>query len=158
LSGIDAVRPIAIWDALHPGVYFKSFAIALALNLVALGELVYRYRANRDANERRRVRMAVYMGVPGVTAFAVKDGVPILAALAGSPPAESPPSLLILLQTLILCPAFGIVYAIGVARVLGPRIVLRRSLRYALASRTVTAITALPAALLIASLVKHRRE
>src|SRR5262249_7310602 len=68
------------------------------------------------------------------------------------------PAVLIFLQTLILLPAFGLVYGIGVARVLGPRLVLRRSLRYALASRTLTAITALPALALAASLVRHRRE
>jgi hypothetical protein len=158
LSGLDAARPIALWDALHPGVYFKSFAAALGFNLLAVGEGVHRYRANRDANERRRVRMAVYTGVPGVAAFALKDAFPILASVAGLSAPHYPPAVLIFLQTLILLPAFGLVYAIGVARVLGPRIVLRRSLRYALANRTVTVITALPALALVASLVKHRRE
>ena len=38
-----------------------------------------------------------------------------------------------LLDALVLLPAFGLVYAVGVARVLGPRVVLRRSLQYALA-------------------------
>ena len=40
-------------------------------------------------------------------------------------------------RLLVLLPAFGLAYAVGVARVLGPRVVLRRSLQYALANRTL---------------------
>src|SRR5262249_36547042 len=79
LSGLDAARSITLWDALHPGVYFGSFAPALGFNLLAVAEGVSRYGATRDANERRRVRVVVYTGVPGVTAFALKDGLPLLA-------------------------------------------------------------------------------
>ena len=84
LAGVDALRGAAIWDATHPGVYYASFAAALAINLLAVVEGVYRYRFNHDANERRRIRMAVYTAVPGVPAYAVKDGVPIVALLAGN--------------------------------------------------------------------------
>ena len=45
---------------------------------------VYRYQFNHDANERRRIRMAVYTAVPGVIGYAIKDGVPIVAMLAGA--------------------------------------------------------------------------
>ncbi len=45
-----------------------------------------------------------------------------------------------LLQALVLLPAFGLVYAVGVSHVLGPRVVLRRSLQYALANRTLTVL------------------
>ena len=41
----------------------------------------------------------------------------------------------VILDGLVLLPAFGLVYAVGVAHVLGPRVVLRRSLQYALANR-----------------------
>ena len=50
---------------------------------LAIVEGVYRYRFNHDANERRRIRMAVYTAVPGVFAYAVKDGVPIVGDAAG---------------------------------------------------------------------------
>jgi tRNA A-37 threonylcarbamoyl transferase component Bud32 len=63
---------------------------------------------------------------------------------------------LVILQALVLMPAFGLVYAVGVARVLGPRLVLRRSLRYALASRTLTVVAALPVVALVAWLTSNR--
>jgi hypothetical protein len=63
-----------------------------------------------------------------------------------------------LLDVLVLMPAFGLVYAIGVARVLGPRIVLRRSLQYALANRTLTVLGVLPAIALAISLVRARNR
>ena len=53
-------------------------------------------------------------------------------------------------------PAFGLVYAVGVAHVLGPRVVLRRSLQYALANRTLTLLIFLPAIALTFSLVQER--
>ena len=57
----------------------------------------------------------------------------------------------------MLLPAFGLAYAVGVARVLGPRVVLRRSLQYALARRTLAALVAvLPAMALVISLVRDR--
>jgi eukaryotic-like serine/threonine-protein kinase len=152
LTGVDAARDGAIWDAAHPGMFYASFAAALGINVLAVIEGVHRYRFNHEANERRRIRMALYAGVPGVLAYAVKDGIPIVTRLAGGVPPTWPGPVEIVLQLLILLPAFGLVYAVGVARVLGPRIVLRRSLQYALANRTLTVIAALPAAALIASL------
>src|SRR4029453_18948262 len=47
-------------------------------------------------------------------------------------------------------------YALGGARMLGPRIVLRRSLQYALARRTLTAVTVLSVIGLALSIVRHR--
>ena len=55
----------------------------------------------------------------------------------------------------MLLPAFGLAYAVGVARVLGPRVVLRRSLQYALARRTLAILALLPAIALIVSLVQR---
>jgi hypothetical protein len=100
--------------------------------------------------------MALYTAVPGVTAYAIKDGLPIVGRLAGFEAPSYPLSAILFLQALILTPAFGLVYAIGVARVLGPRVVLRRSLQYALASRTLTVMAVLPALALVVSLARNR--
>ncbi|MCA1650829.1 MAG: serine/threonine protein kinase [Acidobacteria bacterium] len=158
LSGVEAARGAAVWDAAHPAVYYASFAAALAINLAAIAEGVYRYRFNHDANERRRIRMAVYTAVPGVAAYALKDGLPIVADLAGVALPPYPYALSVCLQGLVLLPAFGLVYAVGVERVLGPRVVLRRSLQYALASRTLTILGALPLAVLAVLLVVQRDQ
>jgi eukaryotic-like serine/threonine-protein kinase len=158
LTGVDAARPIAMWDARNPGVFYACFAGALALNLAAIVEGVYRFRFNHDANERRRIRMSVYTAVPGVFAYAVKDGLPRVVELAGGAAPQMPAAIAILLQALVLLPAFGVVYAVGVERVLGPRTVLRRSLQYALASRTLTIASALPVLVLVLVLVRKRGQ
>jgi hypothetical protein len=158
LVGIDATRRLAVWDASHPGIYYGSFAAALALNVLAIGEGVYRYRFNHDANERRRIRMAVYTAAPGVLAYAIKDGVPVVMILAGLSPPQYPIAVVAVLQVLVLLPVLGLAYAIGVARVLGPGLVLRRSLQYALASRTLSILTLLPIAALMLSLVRDREK
>jgi eukaryotic-like serine/threonine-protein kinase len=66
--------------------------------------------------------------------------------------------MLVLLDGLVLLPAFGLVYAVGVAHVLGPRVVFRRSLQYALANRTLTVLIFLPAIALTFSLVRERQR
>jgi eukaryotic-like serine/threonine-protein kinase len=124
--------------------------------VLAVIEGTYRYRFNHNGNERRRIRVALYTAVPGVLAYAVRDGVPIVASLLGSSPLQVPTGLLVLLDGLVLLPAFGLVYAVGVAHVLGPRIVLRRSLQYALANKTLTALIFLPSVALALSLVQER--
>lgn len=83
LAGLDSARSLSVWDATHPGVYYAAFATALAINVLAVGEGAYRYRFNHNANERRRIRMALYTAVPGVLAYAVRDGIPIVAQLFG---------------------------------------------------------------------------
>ena len=155
LVGVDGVRNVALWDAAHPGVYFGSFAFALSINVFALVEGVHRYHVITDANERRRIRMAVYTAVPGVIGYAVKDGVPIVAALAGRPMPVYPWPVAACLELLVLLPAFGLTYAVGVARVLGPALVLRRSLQYALANRALAVLTLLPAAALVYALLRQ---
>jgi tRNA A-37 threonylcarbamoyl transferase component Bud32 len=156
LGGVEGVRGAALWDATHPGVFYGSFAVALGINVLAVVEGTYRYKGIHDANARRRTRMALYTAVPGVLAYALKDGVPVVARLTGVALPPYHPLLYVLLQALVLLPAFGLVYAVGVARVLGPRVVLRRSLQYALANRTLTILTILPGAALIVSLVLNR--
>ena len=97
LTGIEAAQGIARWDATHPGVYYAAFAIALAINVVAVAEASYRYRFNRHANERRRIRMALYSTVPGVLAYAVREGVPIVSTLAGVGAPQYPSALSVIL-------------------------------------------------------------
>jgi GAF domain-containing protein len=155
LSGLDGLRSAAVWDASRPAVFYGSFAAALAINIIAVAEGIHRYRFNHDANERRRIRMALYTGVPGVLAYAVKDGLPIAALLAGVALPALPRPVETMLQVLILLPGFGLVYAVGVARVLGPRIVLRRSLQYALANRTLSMLALLPAAALVLAVARN---
>ncbi len=156
LAGLNAARDLAVWDAAHPSVFYGSFAWALAINVAALMEGVYRYRFNHKANERRRIRVAVYTAVPGVFAYALKDGVPLIAALGARTMAAYPLWMVVVLQALVLMPAFGLVYAVGVERVLGPRLVLRRSLQYALASRTLTIVAILPSVALVGWLASNR--
>ncbi len=158
LTGLEGARGIARWDAAHPGVYYAAFAIALAINVLAVAEASYRYRFNRHANERRRIRMALYSTVPGVLAYAVREGVPIVSTLAGVAAPQYPAALSVILDALVLLPAFGLVYTIGVAQVLGPRVVLRRSLQYALASWTLSVLVVLPIAALALSLVRERNR
>jgi eukaryotic-like serine/threonine-protein kinase len=153
LVGVDAARPAALWDAAHPAVYFMSFALALGVNVLALFEGVYRYQFNQDANARRRIQMAVYTAVPGVIAYAIKDGAPIVAGLLGAGAPSFPWPVVAFLQALVLLPAFGLTYAVGVARVLGPALVLRRSLQYALANRALALLTLLPGAALVYALL-----
>jgi predicted Ser/Thr protein kinase len=153
LVGVDGMRDGALWDAAHPGAYYGSFALSLAINVLALLEGVYRFRFNHDANERRRIRMAVYTAVPGVIGYAIKDGVPIVAMLAGAGLPRFPWPIVAFLQFLVLLPAFGLTYAVGVARVLGPALVLRRSLQYALANRALAVLTILPGAALVYALL-----
>ena len=155
LVGVDRMRALALWDAAHPGIYFASFAVALGINVFALVEGVYRYNFNHDANERRRIRMAVYTAVPGVIGYAVKDGVPIVAMLAGARAPVFAWPLMAFLQFLVLLPAFGLPYAVGVARVLGPALVIRRSLQYALANRALAVLPLLPAAALVYALLQQ---
>ena len=155
LLGADGLGGVAAWDSRHPEAYYGSFAIALGINLAVVIEGLYRYRVNHDANERRRIRMACYTGVPAVFAFALKDGVPIVAGLVGAPAPTPPWPVIVFLQVLVLLPAFGLPYAVGVASVLGPRIVVRRSIQYALASRTLSIVGIAPAAALAVSLAKN---
>ena len=157
LWGVDALANVVAWDSAHPALYYSSFSAALALNVLAVVEGIYRYRFNHDANERRRIRMALYTAVPGVLAYVIKEGVPAAArALSMHVPAYGPAASTVL-HALILLPAFGLVYAVGVERVLGPRVVLRRSLQYALAARSMTVVALLPAVPLVAMLIEDRR-
>ena len=157
LSGADGVLPMLSWFATRGWTFEASFALCLAVNVLIVIEGINRYRVNLDADERRRIQIVVYTGVPAVFAYALKTGVPLLLGLAGRP-TELPWLIETFLQAIVLLPAFGLPYAVAVRHVFSPRTVLRRSLQYAFARRTLTALVALPVIALIASLVQQRDQ
>jgi hypothetical protein len=155
LLGVSAARAPLAWFATHGWMFDASFAIALAANVLIIVEGVHRYRTTLAASERRRIQIVVYTGVPAVLAYALKAGVPLLAALTGAA-WEWPFAIDASLQAIVLLPAFALPYAVAVKHVFSPRTVLRRSLQYALARRTLSAIVILPIVALAASLVTQR--
>ncbi len=146
---------LAAWDASHPDVFYASFAGGLLLNIAAMVEGVTRYKCNPDANERRRVAVATCTLVLATVAFTIEDGVPAMLRVGGDRsrlPLVGDPGL-------HLCTALagvGITYAVAVHRVLAPRVVVRQSLQYALARKTLGLAAALPATLLVVSLIEQR--
>jgi len=155
LSGADAVLPALTWVAERPWTFDACFALGLGANVLIVIEGIGRYRTNPDANERRRIQIVVFTGVPAVFAYALKTGIPLLFGLAGRT-VELPWLLEALLQAIVLLPAFGLPYAVAVRHVFSPRTVLRRSLQYAFARRTLTVLVILPVIALAASLVQQR--
>lgn len=137
LAGVEGAGPAATFAAEHPGLSDASFGAAIVVNLIAMGEGLVRYRQQRDANERRRIRVSMATTVIGVSAFALKEGLVALLAAVGSPSPGLPAWLSVGLDLVVLLPAVGVTYAVTVHRVLGPRWFLRRSLQYALAARTL---------------------
>ncbi|HET9704374.1 MAG TPA: protein kinase [Vicinamibacterales bacterium] len=157
LLGADAALPLLSWFALRGWTFEASFAVALGVNVLLIIEGIARYRTNFDANERRRIEIVVFTVIPAVFAYALKTGIPLVLGRLGRPvelwwPVEA------VLLTIFLLPAFGLPYAVAVKHVFSPRTVLRRSLQYAFARRTLTALVALPIIALVASLVQQRDQ
>jgi GAF domain-containing protein/predicted Ser/Thr protein kinase len=157
LLGVDAVLPALTWVAERGWTFEACFALGLGANVLIVIEGIGRYRANLDANERRRIQIVVFTGVPAVFAYALKTGIPLLFGLFGRP-VELPWLLEALLQAIVLLPAFGLPYAVAVRHVFSPRTVLRRSLQYAFARRTLAALVVLPVVALALSLVQQRDQ
>ena len=155
LLGSDATLPALTWLAMHGWTFEASFALCLAVNVLIVIEGIARYRTNLDADERRRIQIVVYTGVPAVFAYALKVGIPIVLGLLGMP-VELPWAIEGLLQAIVLLPAFGLPYAVAVDHVFSPRTILRRGLQYAFARRTLTALVVIPIVALAASLVQQR--
>lgn len=155
LLGADNVLPSLGWLAANEWTFDVSFTAALAAIVLIVVEGVGRYRANRDANERRRIQLIVFTGVPAVFAYAITTLVPLVSSLAGRP-LQMPWPLAAFLQLVVLLPALTLPYAVAVKRVFSPRTVLRRSLQYALARRTLSILIALPVAALIVAFVGDR--
>ncbi|MDP1570653.1 MAG: protein kinase [Vicinamibacterales bacterium] len=155
LLGVDAALGPLAWLAARGWIYDASFALALAANVAIVAEGIQRYRHSLDHTERRRIEIVVFTGVPAVFAYALKEGLPLVAGLAGVP-LSLPLPLAALLQAIVLLPAFGLPYAVAVRHVFSPRTVLRRGLQYALARRTLSAVIVLPVAALVWSLIVNR--
>jgi serine/threonine-protein kinase len=155
LLGSDAmVAPLA-WFATNAWLFDASFTAALAANVAIVIEGIRRYRTNVDANERRRIQIVVYTGVPAVFAYAINVGVPLISSLAGRP-VELPWLIAGLLHSVVLLPALALPYAVAVKHVFSPRTVLRRSLQYAFARRTLSVLIVLPMAALVISFITQR--
>lgn len=157
LLGYDGVLPALSWMATHAWTFDASFALALGVNVLIVVEGIQRYQHNLDVDERRRIQIVVYTGVPAVFAYALKTGVPLLLAAMGWP-IELPWPIEAFFQAVVLLPAFGLPYAVAVRHVFSPRTVLRSSLQYAFAKRTLTVLVALPVLALAASLVQQRDQ
>lgn len=155
LIGADGTLPALAWLSDRSWTYDLSFIIALAANVAIVIEGIGRYRNNPDANERRRIEIVVFTGVPAVFAYAIRVGIPLLSSLAGRPIALAWP-IEAFLQAVVLLPAFGLPYVVAVRHVFSPRTVIRRSLQYALARRTLSVLIALPIAALVISLIVGR--
>jgi len=155
LLGSDATLPALSWISMHGWTFDVAFALPLAANVLIVVEGISRYRINLDPDERRRIQIIVYTGVPAVFAYALKVGIPLVLGLIGMP-VELPWLVEALLTAIVLLPAFGIPYAVAVRHVFSPRTVLRRSLQYAFARNTLTALVALPILALVVSLVQQR--
>jgi GAF domain-containing protein/predicted Ser/Thr protein kinase len=155
LLGFDAALAPLAWFSSHPWLFDASFALGLAANVLIVVEGIHRYRTSVDPGERRRIQIVVYTGVPSVFAYAIKAGVPLATSIAGRP-MELPWVAEAILQSIVLLPAFALPYAVAVKHVFSPRTVLRRSLQYALARRTLSVLVLLPIAALIISLITQR--
>jgi len=157
LLGLDAVLPALTWVAERGWTFDACFALGLGANLLIVMEGIARYRQNPDADERRRIQTIVFTGVPAVFAYALKTGIPLLFGLLGRP-VELPWQLEALLQAIVVLPAFALPYAVAVRHIFSPRTVLRRSLQYAFARRTLAALVILPVIALVLSLVQQRDQ
>lgn len=157
LLGSDATLPALSWISTHPWAFNAAFAIPLAVNVAIVVEGIVRYRGNLDADERRRIQIVVYTGVPAVFAYALKTGIPLMMGVLGTP-MELPWLIEGVLQAIVLLPAFGLPYAVAVRHVFSPRTVLRRSLQYAFARRTLTLLVVIPIIALGVSLIQQRDQ
>ena len=157
LAGWDGALHAAAWDATHTQVYYLSFALALAINILAVVEGVKRYRL-QEPHQQQRIRVALWTTIPGVFAFAARDGLPALVLLLTGQTYQLPWVLGAFVQALVLLPPVGVTYAVAFDRVLGPRLVLRRSIQYALAARTLKFAAVLPWIALVVSLIQQKER
>jgi len=155
LAGWNGALGGAVWDTAHPEVFYASFALGLGLNMLAIVEGVKRYRL-QEPHQQQRIRIVLWTAIPGVLAFAIRDGLPALMLLLTSTTFQLPWILGAAVQATVLLPAFGLTYAVAFDRVLGPRLVLRRSIQYALAARTLKVVAVLPSIALVISLIKQK--
>jgi predicted Ser/Thr protein kinase len=156
VAGVDGLAGMAAWDARHPAVFFTSFAAALGVNIAAMVEAVWRYRHNPDLDERRRVAVATITLAIATLAYTIKDGVPALAIALMGTSMTYPWWVTLPLYLVVTLPAVGVTYAVAVHRAMPTRVVVRRSLQYALAQKTLAIAAVLPGLLFVFSLVRQR--
>jgi tRNA A-37 threonylcarbamoyl transferase component Bud32 len=156
LLGADAAAAPLAWFATRPLLWSSTFVVAVLANAAIVVEGFGRYRRNPDLNERRRIMVVVYTGVPGALAWAISETLPVIGAVVLERPVQLPWAATVVLTVAMLLPALGLPYAVAVKQVFSPRTALRRSLQYALAQRTLTVLLALPAVPLVLSLVRQR--
>jgi GAF domain-containing protein len=155
LLGGDVALPLLSWLAARGRIFDASFALALAAVVAIVVEGIGRYQRNPDATERRRIQIVVLTGVPAVLAFAALAAPALISSWSGSS-LEWPWAISALLEGTVLLPAFGLPYAVAVRQVFSPRTVIRRSLQYAFARRSLSVLFALPAAMLALALLRQR--
>jgi predicted Ser/Thr protein kinase len=158
VCGVDALIGAARWDASHPAFFFGNFAIGLLLNAAVVTEMVSRFRRLTDANDRRRITLAIATTVIAMATYLIQAGAPAVSAVVTGRSFVWPWWIALPLNILAALPAVGLTYAVVVHRVLAPRTVLRQGLQYALARRTLAFAAVLPALLLIGSLIAKRHE
>jgi len=158
IAGVERLAPLVAWDAAHPTMFFAAFAIGLSVNVGAMADSVWRFKHNPDAQERHRLSLAVITVAIGTLAFVIKDGLPAVSlALAGTP-LVWPWWFRLPLFLMVSLPAIGVTYAVAVHRVLAPRLVIRTSVQYALARKTLMLAAVLPGALLVLALFRRSDE
>jgi eukaryotic-like serine/threonine-protein kinase len=158
ICGVDGLIGAARWEATHASVFFIDFAAGLALNAAVVSEMVTRFRRIADPNDRRKVVLAIAGTVVGMVTYLIQAGAPAVSAILTGRAFGWPWWLSLPLNVAAALPALGLTYAVVVHRVLSPRNVLRQSLQYALARKTLAVAAVLPAFLLVLSLVAKRHE
>jgi predicted Ser/Thr protein kinase/GAF domain-containing protein len=158
VCGVDGLTAAARWDASHPSVFFGTFAIGLAMNTTVVADAVSRFRRLTDANDRRRIKIAIASTALGTVAYVILAGVPAVLAVVAGRALTWPWWMALPLNVVSAAPAVGLTYAVVVHRVMSPHNVIRQSLQYALARRTLAFAAVLPALLLVVSLVAKRHE
>lgn len=142
----DVNPPPLPWnDALSP--------IGAGLLLASLIILAARLRRTTDANPRRRLQMVFISMLPGSVVFifaAVVDALGLgFGWLQGARLVQSPATML---------GSFLFVYAVVRHRMFNIRVLVRRSLQYALARSTLLVLMSLPVIWLALFLYAHRRD
>jgi GAF domain-containing protein len=155
LLGLDQAGPLLAWFAAHPWLYSLAFGLGLLVNFLLVLDGVHRYRINPDAAERRRIETVVVTAVPATLAYAIGTGLPVVASAFGWT-VRFPWPLAMTLQFITVLSAVGLAYGVAVRRAFSTRTVLRRSLQYALARKTLALVGLLPVVALAIVLVRQR--
>ncbi len=131
---------------------FYSF-VGPAMLLLACGLLVRNARRAEEANTKRRLKLIVLALFPGVLSFLV-----LLVLDQLDAPASVRQFAWLVNWLSVIAASWIYAYAVIRHRLFDIRLLVRRSLQYALARTTVLALMTLPAIALAAFLFSHRNE